>query len=692
MSHFLRCALVCIAVFTTLCMQGCVSSSEFRDRSQGRSLTSDKLRTFRDIAEFETYRERVRALAKKNGAWWAAKDRRDIDGLLASNDLTLCDPSNEECGVLSEEVVVTGVRASLSSSMSVARSITNNQVSGVDEGDIVKLYDRFLIVLQHGRLFSIDIGTDPGAVLRLIDRIDVYEPGGSDYDWYDELLISGNSLIVTGYSSQQQASIVSLFQIDDRGVMELQSKFFIESDDYYSFGNYATRLRDDKLILYTPMDLSEIPSDEPVHIPRVRRWTPATGLSPWTPLFDITDVYRPIQETLTPSVHVVSTCSIRSASEAICSSRGVVGPSYREMYVSADFVYLWLSSDDDYWRESDTKKPACPNQQDLTAFGAQPAAVYRMTIDGGALQAVRAYGNPDDQFAFNEADGYLYALLGYSPEQCEPPDNIPHAFVRIPLTMFGSLPQSVGLSRYTSVPTPEGYALQTRYSVDDVIYGASRGWWNAYYGRARDERSEFIVVPLRRPARYTVLSAPHSAERIELLGENAVAFGYGDLRALSVSTIDLRDEPRIADTEHLWGALQSEGRSHAFNARIEADGSSLFGLPTYDRELMRVDWREGYKSFISFLIATSSLDLEYVDALSPTRAPPDDEYKCEVSCFDWYGNARPIFIDQRIFALTGVELIEGALVSGRLAEIGRMRTTGTPTHTRAREGFSEARN
>ncbi|HTU11159.1 MAG TPA: hypothetical protein VMG08_09710, partial [Allosphingosinicella sp.] len=47
-------------------------------------------------------------------------------------------------------------------------------------------------------------------------------------------------------------------------------------------------------------------------------------------------------------------------------------------------------------------------------------------------------------------------------------------------------------------------------------------------------------------------------------------------------------------------------------------------------------------------------------------------YRCEVSCIDWYGNSRPIFTGGRIFALTGTELIEGAMESGGIRETRRL--------------------
>jgi hypothetical protein len=63
---------------------------------------------------------------------------------------------------------------------------------------------------------------------------------------------------------------------------------------------------------------------------------------------------------------------------------------------------------------------------------------------------------------------------------------------------------------------------------------------------------------------------------------------------------------------------------------------------------------------------------------------PDEnsDYECEVSCIDWYGNARPIFTEGRVFALTGSELVEGQIGSGNIIEIGRLRITGTPQRQR----------
>jgi hypothetical protein len=45
---------------------------------------------------------------------------------------------------------------------------------------------------------------------------------------------------------------------------------------------------------------------------------------------------------------------------------------------------------------------------------------------------------------------------------------------------------------------------------------------------------------------------------------------------------------------------------------------------------------------------------------------------CVASCVDWYGNARPIFLNGRTFALMGYELVEGALDRASIREVGRV--------------------
>ena len=60
---------------------------------------------------------------------------------------------------------------------------------------------------------------------------------------------------------------------------------------------------------------------------------------------------------------------------------------------------------------------------------------------------------------------------------------------------------------------------------------------------------------------------------------------------------------------------------------------------------------------------------------------------CQVSCVDWYGNARPLFYRGRVFALLGYELVEGQTAGGAIAEVGRSNLlTAVPQAARRSDG------
>ena len=45
---------------------------------------------------------------------------------------------------------------------------------------------------------------------------------------------------------------------------------------------------------------------------------------------------------------------------------------------------------------------------------------------------------------------------------------------------------------------------------------------------------------------------------------------------------------------------------------------------------------------------------------------------CKASCVDWYGNSRPLFLRNRVFALLGYEIVEGSLNGAGISEIRRI--------------------
>jgi hypothetical protein len=626
----------------------------------------DRLEPFATEAEFKAYLHRVADIHDRYHV--LQLPARDAPPLLLAQQAAPCDPDVEECEALSE-VQVTGSR------VTSKQSITNNQVVGVDEGDIVKSWGRFLIILHDARLFSVDLGDTRGQ-MRLAARVDAYQDSTTDA-WYDELLIRGNKVLVTGYSYDAGQTEVSVFDIDARGRLKLTTRFFIQSEDYFSGGNYASRLVDGRLVLYTPIELSDLLQNGSPKFPRIRSWTPKGGFTAWKTLLSATDIYRPIDRALEPVIHAISVCSILSGATPTCASTGIMASGRRELYVSPEAAYLWTSVEmvrDHIWSgwhdcsESDFSGPA------------RPATLYQLPFAQEPVTAVRTHGQPQDQFNLERRATMFHALVRRQPVGCYPQGPAPLEFISFPIREFSDVPAEIGASRVHAMPSVGAGYLSTRFSKDYLTYGAGRGWWRVLWSEGELEDSHaFVTAPLRHPDQPLVHPLVHSIERVELLGDNVVTFGATADRGLGVTTLDLRSTAKLASTLRLPGVLESEGRSHAFNADVLDDGSAVFGLPTAVPTGAKTRWGSAeLKDAVHFFTATTALDIDTVGLLPGDQLPDNPTYQCEVSCVDWYGNARPIFYRGRIFALLGREFVEGQIDGGSIREIGRMDLTLPP--------------
>jgi hypothetical protein len=69
-------------------------------------------------------------------------------------------------------------------------------------------------------------------------------------------------------------------------------------------------------------------------------------------------------------------------------------------------------------------------------------------------------------------------------------------------------------------------------------------------------------------------------------------------------------------------------------------------------------------------LRNEGLTLSELGALDSRPAGMSDN--CRASCVDWYGNSRPLFVKNRVFALMGYEIVEGKIVGDRISEVGRV--------------------
>ena len=533
-----------------------------------------------------------------------------------------------------------------------ADSVTSVQVAGVDEGGIVKVHGNHLVMLRRGRLFTVAIGD---GALEPVSGVDAYAP---DVDpsgtWYDEMLVSGDTIAVIGYSYSRGGTEVNLFQINSAGNLSYKSTYHLRSNDYYSSRNYASRLIGNKLIFYSPLYINPGAQDPFSTFPAVRKWHKGAQASEFKQIASAPQIYRPerpIMADYETALHTVTVCDL-ARGEFDCKATSVIGPAGRVFYVSAESVYVWVSD----WTQQNDKWRA-------------QSMVYRMPLDGSAPSALNVSGSPVDQFSFLESDdGFLNVLVRsdssgdgmWGAEGAE--GDV--ALMRVPLTHFSDGSDTVQPFRYRKLPKPDGYTFQNRFIGDYLLYGTGSGW-----GRPEKvEKSNFYAVPWAGGT-LNSFSLPHGVDRIEQLGNDAVVVGTSGAD-LHFTAVRLGRSAEVADEYVRKDASQGELRSQGFFYKPDGPNSGLLGLP-----ISRAG-RAGYAHLIEgsaaiLFLKNDSLHFQEMGELgaSPKVAVNDG---CRASCVDWYGNARPLFLRGRYIALLGYELVEGTMEAGKIQEMRRV--------------------
>ena len=563
-------------------------------------------------------------------------------------DVSLCPASTQLAGVaVSGTITIDGgalYRAE-------GEAITNTQHAGVDEGGIVKLHGDHLVILRRGRLFTVAIGGDD---LKPIATVDAFGPGiDPQYAWYDELLVSGDRVVVIGYSYERGGTELGVFDIDAAGGLRHRGTYQLRSNDYYSARNYASRLIGHRLVYYTPLYLP-YGLDEPLSVlPSMRRWIPRAGVDSgrFERIVTPQRVYHPAGWSASGgagvALHTVTVCDL--AAELSCEATVVIGPAGRVFYVAPEAVYVWMSDWTRYPRHVGT------------------AILCRMPLDGSAPSAVGATGSPVDQFSFLESeDGHVNVLVRsdawgdamWAPEWAAGNASL----LRLPLATFGDGSQAATANMYRRLPTETGGTFHNRFVGDFLLYGNGSGWgWPAADG------SILYVVPWKGGG-VTRLVLPHGTDRIEPMGQDAVIVG-ADKRDLHFTGIRLAGTPEVAQRYTLRQASQGELRSHGFFYKPDGDHSGVLGLPV--RGLGRPGYEHLFDGSASILfLRNHNWRFDPLGTLEADGEGTKDD-ACKASCVDWYGNARPLFIRGRIFALLGYELVEGSVQQGKIVAVRR---------------------
>lgn len=529
--------------------------------------------------------------------------------------------------------------------------ITSTQVQGVDEGGIVKVIGDHLVILRRGRLFTVSVANGG---LRPVDSINAFPPGVTGQgDWYDEMLVRGDMVVVVGYSYARGGTEVNRFRMAPDGKLSWLDAYHLRSSDYYSSENYASRIVGDQLVVYAPRYLNRTDDLEDM-LPGVSRWAPGQEEPTFKRLAQAREVYIPApllrrRANTVEAMHTVTRCDL-TAPELTCKGTAVLGPSGRTFFVSRNAIYVWVM-------------PAWSWDDKAETF------LYRIPLDGGRPTAVQTRGAPVNQFSFNAnaRDGMIEVLVtprGGGDEMWAPEFAAGRpSLLRLPTSRFGDGSGVAPRSDYRWLPGEKNVRISAnRFVGDHLLYGLDG------YGMRGTRRMYDLVAVETRGGEPAVFNMEYPVDRIEQTGPDALVVGSAGATTFQAVELDPGQAPRLGDFFRQPDSREAESRSHAFFYNpTSADGrDGIAGLP-----VLRLSGQQWLTDMLFLRRAERKLGEFGVLSSSPDKGPAMND-GCTASCVDWYGNARPIFLRGRVFALLGYEIVEGDASGARIREVRRV--------------------
>jgi hypothetical protein len=192
-----------------------------------------------------------------------------------------------------------------------------------------------------------------------------------------------------------------------------------------------------------------------------------------------------------------------------------------------------------------------------------------------------------------------------------------------------------------------------------LLYGG------AHQGRGFDAGPSAYALRFASSGDAMALAPGHAVERIEALGRDAVLVGARDGDLVFSAVRLARRDPQLAGRHVQRGVAQGETRTHGFFYRAQHDDGGVLGLPVLGPGARRRHgvYAGGQGAAAVLFLRNQGLRFSALGQLQASDGGVRDD-GCKASCVDWYGNARPIFLGDRVLALMGYEIVEGRLQAG----------------------------
>lgn len=536
----------------------------------------------------------------------------------------------------------------------------------LDRADDVKQIGRFLIVLRRGRLFTVDLGNGSlrnrrlrsAGSISVVDTNDVARNGA-----HDLILVHDERIFVLGFDEAGHGPNLIVVHMNAQGRLRVGGRYRLTPFNRFAGWDNDARLVGDQLIFYASLPLELRQGERTWSPPTLRRAIPTDSgerqdvPTPWK-------VFRLASDGAVGSsvyLHEVTSCDLRRPA-LTCTSRIVVGPPLTSSFASPTALYMWTTRA----RVSSDSVGGIKSTSTLLRFASGEPGVSALLVSG----------SPTDEYSFVEAHGDSLNVFVHAAARevaswrLGEPTALAAALLRISTHDFGDGTRAVVAGAYREVPAGGVGTLQNRIIGRWLLYA------NREDGYIRTQKPATLFAHSMASGETARLVFPQWIDLIDAMGSDAlVAFGSDagvrfDAIALGAHAASrahfILQRPSWRSLHVLGTAFHRTGNdggilgitaNSALDESPQNEPSAVHFLRTTDR------------GFAKLGTVVASREISVTNAAD----------ECKRSCDDWFGNTRALFIDGRVFALIGYELIEAEIRHSRVVERQRLNfTPGMP--------------
>ncbi|MDA3933875.1 MAG: hypothetical protein PF630_06065 [Gammaproteobacteria bacterium] len=535
------------------------------------------------------------------------------------------------------------------------------QSSELEGPEIAKVVGENILILRGDYIHNIQISSNEKAALNKIQSIQLQRELVG-HEVLDGLTIVENGVLAFRFNFKGTSSSINVLTWDKSRLLKPAGIIEIEPSNLPDKHNKAIGISNGKLLYRLNVDLNK--SNEWVW----QRWRSVINGKPgaWHDLIDPSSVLMPVLPVFEPRLYAVLQCDLDKLKQLQmqCQTHGVISEGWSHLYVSETAAYIASDTGQNETFEMDEFSPyRWQIETDKRYRDLRQVLIYRFPLDSNESPGIT--GMAGSKGIFREIGDQLIALDELSPD----PSQRLLGMYRIPLKDFKTQVPKISEERWLvkAISTKDAYVSKHIHD-DSILVGESSELLHEFM---EIKISSKLTIQDSSSNHYTQLKLLHSVDRFESMEEHILLSGKNEQGIWYMSLLDITtlttNPPMIVDRYSNWRTLSND-----YNWKKLNNNFILMVLPGKNVCIYRQDMVNcgEYNSVSDLVFFTYDGQTLREAGIINMQTGQDRSSDCiGLNCSDWYTNARTVFVDDRIFVLSGNQFAEAHLDNGHVRKL-----------------------